>query len=42
MYRHWILALLICLIVLGCGGGSDPVNEGKDRPVPVPKKDKDK
>jgi len=23
----------------GCGGGSEPVNEGKDKPVP-PKKDK--
>ena len=42
MNRRWILALLLCLLVLGCGGGSDPVNEGKDRPVPPPKKDKDK
>ncbi len=42
MNRRWILALLLCLFVLGCGGGSDRVNEGKDKPVPPPKKDKDK
>lgn len=35
-----ILALLLCLILLGCGGGSEPVNEGKDHPIPPPKKDK--
>lgn len=34
---------LICLIPLvGCGGNSDPVNDGKDRPIPPPKKEKDK
>jgi hypothetical protein len=38
MNRRWIIALLLGLLVLGCGGGADPVNEGKDRPVP--KKDK--
>jgi hypothetical protein len=42
MNRRWIIAFLLCLLVLGCGGGSDPVNEGKDRPLPPPKKDKDK
>jgi hypothetical protein len=36
--RHWIIALLLCLFILGCGGGVDPVNKGKDRPAP--KKDK--
>jgi hypothetical protein len=36
----WIFLLLL-LPILGCGGGNDPVNEGKDRPMP-PKKDKDK
>ena len=42
MNRHWIIALMFCLLLLGCGGGSEPVNEGKDRPVPPAKKDKDK
>jgi hypothetical protein len=42
MNRHCVLTLLLCLLLVGCGGGSDPVNEGKDRPVPPPKKDKDK
>jgi len=30
----WILLLLLCLGVAGCGGDNSPVNEGKDRPVP--------
>lgn len=39
---RWIVALVLCLFMLGCGGGPDPVNEGKDRPVSSEKKDKDK
>jgi hypothetical protein len=37
-----VLFLLVCLTLLaslaGCGGDREPVNEGKDRPIP--KKDK--
>ena len=35
----WILILLATLALTGCSGGSDPVNEGKEKPVPA-KKDK--
>ncbi len=41
MNRHWIFALLVCLLVVGCGGDNAPVNEGKDRPIPA-KKEKEK
>jgi hypothetical protein len=34
-----ILLLLVCLLLTGCGGTNEPVNEGKDKPVPQ-KKDK--
>ena len=28
------MVLLLCSILLaGCGGGNDPVNQGKDKPV---------
>jgi hypothetical protein len=33
------LVITLTLSMAGCGGGSEPVNEGKDKPVP-PKKDK--
>jgi hypothetical protein len=33
-----ILCVLAALFLAGCGGGNEPINEGKDRPVP--KKDK--
>jgi hypothetical protein len=36
------LCLLGMLPVVGCGGPPQPVNDGKDRPIPPPKKDKDK
>ncbi len=42
MILRSILVGLLALFILGCGGGADPVNEGKDRPVPPPKKDKEK
>jgi hypothetical protein len=42
MNFRYLLASLLLLFTLGCGGGADPVNEGKDRPAPPPKKDKDK
>jgi hypothetical protein len=34
----WLLVGLL-MALAGCGGGNDPVNEGKDKPVPA-KKDK--
>jgi hypothetical protein len=37
MKSAWIILLLFSLLLAGCGGGNDPVNEGKDKPVP-PKK----
>ncbi len=30
----WTLLMLFSLFLTGCGGGSDPVNEGKDKPKP--------
>ena len=39
MKSIWILILLAALAVTGCSGGSDPVNEGKEKPIPA-KKDK--
>jgi PBP1b-binding outer membrane lipoprotein LpoB len=33
-----IILLLLMLLLAGCGGNTDPVNEGKDKPVPPPKK----
>ena len=42
MFR-WIFPLLMCVLpAAGCAGGNNPVNEGKDRPIPPPKTDKDK
>ena len=35
-----ILLMLLCLLLAGCSGDSSPVNQGKDKPVPPPKKDK--
>jgi hypothetical protein len=39
--RSLILCLLFTLLttLAGCAGGNDPVNEGKEKPVPA-KKDK--
>ena len=34
-----LLCILAAVLVAGCGGGNEPVNEGKDVP-PTPKKDK--
>jgi hypothetical protein len=36
-----ILLLLCSFLLAGCGGGNDPVNEGKDKPVQA-KKEKTK
>jgi hypothetical protein len=35
----WLLVIILALSMAGCGGGNEPVNEGKDKPVP-PKKDR--
>jgi PBP1b-binding outer membrane lipoprotein LpoB len=32
------ILLSLMLLLAGCGGNTDPVNEGKDRPVAPPKK----
>ena len=40
--RLFTIVVVLTLMISGCSGGSDPVNEGKDRPAPPPKKDKDK
>lgn len=40
MKTTWLLMLVLSLFVAGCGGDTSPVNEGKDRPTPPPKKDK--
>lgn len=37
----WIVLLVLCSMLPGCNGGNEPVNQGKDKPVP-PKKENDK
>jgi hypothetical protein len=42
MAKRWFLFLVIAffLFVAGCGGDLKPVNEGLDRPIQAPQKDK--
>lgn len=41
MIRHVVLLMLLAatFVIAGCGGGTDPINKGKDVPV---KKDEKK
>ena len=42
MKSGWLVAFLLCLFLIGCGGTQEPVNKDKDMPVPPPKKEKEK